>query len=159
MDEPQVYFPSDAFVNSTKPYRAGAHRQGAPARDGKSGKVDIGFFTMIPRRLFGSGVGAALGASAGWFYVALCERANREGGNTFKASDDSLASDTGMGTRTICDARKRLQEWKLIEVERKPGQAFKYTLLPQAFDWTPVKERARARRKPRGYWRAIQVSD
>ena len=67
------------------------------------GGVDVGPYTVkIPNRFFGSGMAARLGCSASLVYLALWDHANRNS-NTFKASDRALASDTGLGTRTICN--------------------------------------------------------
>ena len=111
--------------------------------------VEIGPYTKIPNRLFGSGMAARLRPSAGYMYLALCEHANRNSSNTFSASDKALASDTGIGTRTICDARKKLIERGLISCKREKGQSFVYTLLKPSLEWKPVKERPRHKLKPR----------
>lgn len=125
-----------------------------PARVAISGDqerqtVDIGPYARIPNRLFGSGMGARLGSSAGYMYIALCDHANRNGSNTFKVSDRALACDTAIATRTICDARKRLIEYGLISCEREKGQSHVYTLLKPSWDWKPLKERPRRKLKPR----------
>ena len=119
------------------------------ASDKPKGKVDIGPFTMIPRRFFGSGMAQKLKPSASLLYLALCEHANREPSNTFKTSDRALASETTLGTRTICDARKKLIENKLITCDREEGQSFTYTLLPQSLEWMPLAKRLRQNLKPR----------
>ena len=113
------------------------------------GKVDVGPYTKIPNRFFGSGLAARLGSSAGFLYVALCDHANRNGSNTFKASDKALASDTGMGTRTICNARQRLCEHGLISFERPEGQSYKYTISKPSLEWVRLEQRLRAKRRPR----------
>ena len=112
-------------------------------------RVDIGPYTKIPNKFFGSGMAAHLRPSAGYFYLALCEHANRNSSNTFKASDKALASDTGLGTRTICDARKKLIEYGLISCKREKGQSHGYTLLKFSLEWKPLKERHRRKLKPR----------
>ena len=72
------------------------------------GKVEIGSYSKMPRMFFGSGTAASLGPSAALLILALCEHANRNNSNTFKASDRALASDTGCAPRTICDSRKKI---------------------------------------------------
>ncbi len=99
------------------------------------GSVNIGPFTKIPHKLFGSGTARDLKPSATLFYVALCEHANRNSSNTFKASDNALASETNLSTRTICDARKRLIERKLISCAREEGQSYFYTLNAPSLKW------------------------
>lgn len=111
--------------------------------------VDIGPYTQIPNKLFGSGTAAILGPSATLLWVALCEHANRNSENTFSVSDKSLASDTTLSPRTICDARKVLRERGFLKAERQKGTSYSYTLLPCKLGWVPVKERLREKRKPR----------
>jgi hypothetical protein len=115
----------------------------------RPGKVEIGRYSKMPRMFFGSGKASSLGPSAALVFLALCEHANRNNSNTFKASDRALASDTGLGTRTICDARKRLEEFALISCSAQKGQSFVYTLLNYLFEWIRLEERPRKRRKPR----------
>ena len=85
--------------------------------------VDIGPYTQIPNRFFGSGMAARLGPSAGFIYLALCDHANRNGSVSFKVSDKALASDTTIAPRTICTARKKLIEYGLISCKREKGQS------------------------------------
>jgi len=115
------------------------------------GSVEIGGFTKIPNRLFTSGMAGTLRSSATLLYVALCDHANRNGSNTFKASDKALASDTTLSPRTISDARKRLIENELIIVAREKGQSYFYTLTVQKLDWVPLAKRPRAKLSPRAY--------
>jgi hypothetical protein len=115
-------------------------------------KVDIGPYSKIPNKFFGSGTAVKLGKTASLVYLALCEYANRNGSNTFKASDRALASETGLGTRTICDARKRLCEYGLISTSRLEGQGYNYTLPKLSLSWVPLVERLRSKRKPRALY-------
>lgn len=118
----------------------------------ETGKVDVGPYTKIPNRFFGSGMAAKLGCSASLVYLALCEHANRHSSNTFKASDRALASETGLGTRTICDARKRLCERGLISISRLEGQSYTYTICKPSLEWVPLAQRLRTKRKPRALY-------
>lgn len=111
--------------------------------------VEIGGFTKIPNKFFGSGTARMLKPSASLLYVALCEHANRDGKNTFKTSDNALASETTLSTRTICDARKRLIEKGLISCTREKGQSYFYTILSPSLKWVPLAERRRVKLKPR----------
>lgn len=133
----------DGLQPSPAPFRV-------PKRVGAATTVEIGGFTKIPNRLFGSGLARALRPSATVLYAALCEHANRNGSNTFKASDKALASETTLSTRTICDARKRLREKRLITVEQCPGQSFTYTLPVLSLEWVALADRPRGKQKPRG---------
>jgi hypothetical protein len=112
--------------------------------------VEIGFFSKIPSRFFGSGVAAEVGPSAALLFIALCEHANREGKNTFKASDKALASETTLSPRTISNGRKRLVERGLLLAEREPGNSYTYTTQKLTLDWVKLKDRPRQKRKPRG---------
>lgn len=111
--------------------------------------VEIGPFSKIPSKFFGSGIASSLGTSPSLLYIALCENANRNNGNTFRASDKALASETGLGTRTICDARKKLIEYGLIFCSREDGQSHKYTIENPQLKWVPLRDRLRKKMKPR----------
>ena len=113
-------------------------------------KVDIGPYTKIPNKLFGSGTAAILGTSATLLLVALCEHANRKGCNPFSSSDKALAADTGLSTRKICDARKRLQELRLLDATRREGASYTYSLPKYDMAWVPIRDRPRAKQKARG---------
>lgn len=111
--------------------------------------VEIGLYSKMPSKFFGSGTAASLGVSPAFLFLALCEHANRNESNTFRASDNALASDTGLSPRTICDARKTLIERGMILCSRGEGQSFSYTIIAQSFRWVPLAERPRQKRKPR----------
>ena len=115
------------------------------------GSVDIGPYAKFPNRFFGSGLGARLGVSAGYLYLALCDHANRKSEITFKVSDRALAGDTGIAPRTICNARKKLAEFGLITFTREKGQSHVYKLSKLPLQWTPLKQRMRGPLRPRGY--------
>ena len=125
-----------------------AHSTGK-TEEKRQGKVEIGLYSMMPRRFFGSGTAASLGPKAALLLLALCENANRNSGNTFKASDRALASETGYSPRTICEARKRLEERGLISCSRQEGQSYVYTLPAYSFDWTRLEDRPRQKKKSR----------
>jgi hypothetical protein len=111
--------------------------------------VEIGNFSKMPNQFFGSGCAAKLGPSPTVLFLALCEQANRNSANSFAVSDRALASDTGLGPRTICDARKCLLEEGLISCLRIKGRSFTYTLPKYEFRWTGIKDRPRGKRRPR----------
>lgn len=111
--------------------------------------VDVGPFTKVPNKYFGSGKGQTVGPSATVLYFALCENGNRNSSNTFKASDKALASETSLSPRTLRNARIRLREHGLIAYSREPGQSFAYELLPQNLNWLPRENRPRNRMRPR----------
>ncbi len=113
--------------------------------------LNIGPWARFPNKFFGSGMARKVGASASLLYFALCENANRprEPSNTFKASDKSLSSETGLSPRTMRDARTKLFENGLVTYSRPPGQSYTYKLLPQDLQWLKPIERPRQKRKPR----------
>ena len=111
--------------------------------------VEIGQFTKIPNRFFSSGTASKIGQSASLLYLALCENANRNGENTFSASDRALASETGLGPRTIRDARITLDETGLIRSSREPGRSYVYTLLLLELKWARLENRPRQKQRPR----------
>jgi hypothetical protein len=119
-------------------------------KEGKHrGTVEIGLYSKMPRRFFGSGTAALIGSSAALLFLALCEHANRNNGNTFKASDNALASDTGLSPRTIFEARKTLIERELVSCSNEKGQSYVYTLLVYSFEWIRLADRPRPKLKPR----------
>lgn len=147
-------------VNSSdeqSPKRMIAIRGGPPSRS--RDWWSIGRFARFPYRLFGSGLGAALGTSAGWLYVALCDQANRSSSVRFRVTDRTLAANTGLSERTIIDLRKHLAEKGLIEFSVSPGQRPVYELkaIPET-DIHP-SERPREKRKPRGRSSAKNASE
>jgi hypothetical protein len=113
--------------------------------------VEVGpsWFKM-PNNLFRSGMAAKVGKMGTLLLACLCEFANGEGENTFTVSDKQLASVTGMGTRTISDARKRLVEFRFIDCKRGDGQSYTYTLLPVSMQYLRLEHRLRKKDKPRG---------
>jgi hypothetical protein len=125
--------------------------QACPSKQGNPphATVDIGLYTKIPSKFFSSGTASKLGPSPSLLFLALCEHANRNSSISFKASDAALASDTGLGTRTIFKARQRLVEFNLICCDRQNGRSYVYTLKEYQFNWKPLKERPRVKRKPR----------
>lgn len=121
----------------------------APRPGAISVPVDIGLYSKMPSKFFGSGMVSILGPSASLLYLDLCEHSNRHSKTVFMASDEALASDTGLAPRTICDARKRLIEYRLITCSRDPGKSHTYTILKQKLEWKPLKQRVRRKLKPR----------
>jgi hypothetical protein len=115
----------------------------------RQGTVEIGPYSKMPAKFFGSGTASSLGPSAALVFIALCEQANRNNSNTFKASDKALASETGLGTRTIFDARKCLGERGLISFSRPEGQSYTYTIPKLSLPWVPFADRLRSKQKPR----------
>jgi|GEM_PF-2231711 len=150
---PRVYdFDLEDNDATALPSRRKASTDGRMTANHEQHSVEIGPFTKIPNKLFASGMARVLKPSATALYAALCENANRNGrGNTFKASDKALASETALSPRTICDARKKLIEKELIAVTREKGQSYFYTLTVQKLGWVPLAKRPRAKLRPRAY--------
>src|ERR1700733_2272223 len=113
--------------------------------------IEIGGFTKIPYRLFSSGEAARLTPSVALLLIALFDHANRNRGLTFRVSDRTLAADTNLAPRTICDGRKRLIERKWLLCSRNPGQSYQYILQIPELVWVPQKARPRGQCRPRGY--------
>ena len=124
---------------------------GVAAESSRKGSLpDLGLWSKIPSKFFGSGTAVKIGTSASLFYLSLGEHGNRNESNTFRASDRAIAADTGLSSRKICDARKAVLDAGLIACEREPGSSFTYTLLPVSLKWIPLDQRPRQKRKPRG---------
>lgn len=153
------FLPKDSYAAELSSLREPSARGPVSVNQRKRQQtVNIGHFTKIPHRLFGSGTARNLKPSATLLYIALCDHANRNSSNTFKASDKALASDTALSTRTICNARKRLIEKRLITCTRERGQSYFYTLVVPSWNWVPVAERPRTKLEPRAY-RAREATD
>jgi hypothetical protein len=105
---------------------------------------------MVPYRLFSSGLGGELGASAGWLYTVLCSYANDNHSLTFGASDKALSCETGLSVRTICAAKKILALSGLVEYSTEPGRNTLYTLIKPDLERKKRNERPRPKCKPRG---------
>jgi DNA-binding transcriptional ArsR family regulator len=112
---------------------------------------DIGPYAKFPNKFFSSGTARKVGISASVFYFALCENANRfkPPSNTFKATDNAIASETGLSPRTIRNVRTKLVENGLISCSREPGQGFTYTLVRQELKWLKRSDRPRQKQRPR----------
>jgi hypothetical protein len=129
-----------------------AQPQGRPTsrRPGDGDWWKHGKFFRLPFRLFGSGLAAQAGPTAGWLLVALYDQANRRSATRFKVTDRILAANTALSGRTLVKARKILADKGLIEFLVRPGQAAEYTLLKVPETDIPTEQRPRAKRKPRG---------
>jgi DNA-binding transcriptional ArsR family regulator len=125
------------------------HSQQAGKQRQATGAVQIGEFSKIPNKFFGSGKAAEIGPTASLLFLALCEVANRYQAMSFSISDRSLAADTGLAPRTICEARKRLREKKLIQCSREKGRSFTYSLAEYKLPWIAVKDRPSTKRRAR----------
>jgi hypothetical protein len=136
------FSPQETYASAVPSWRKASAPGPVPVSQRRQ-PVDIGPYTKIPNRFFGSGIAARLGPSAGYIYLALCEHANRTSSMSFMASDKALASETTIAPRTICNARKKLAEEELIFYERAKGQSHVYTLLKPSLEWKPLKERPR----------------
>ena len=112
--------------------------------------VDFGPFFQVNYRLFSSGLGAKLGPSAGWLYMALCSYANDNLSMTFSVSNKALARDTGMSPRTIGEAKKILVNHGLIECTMEPGRRVRFTMKKPDLERMTPAARPRAKHKPRG---------
>jgi hypothetical protein len=143
------FSPQQTYATAVPRWRKASAPGPVPVNQERQQSVDIGPYTQIPNRFFGSGMAARLGPSAAFIYLALCDHANRNSSMSFKASDKALASETTIAPRTICNARKKLTEYGLISWKREKGQSYVYTLLKPSWEWKPLKERPRRKLKPR----------
>lgn len=139
-------------MNQTSPISNPGHAE-------KQRTLDIGLFTKIPSKFFSSGLAAELKPSAAILYLALCEHANRENSNQFKASDRALASETSLSERTISSSRKILEGKSIITCSRDKGQSYSYKLERLKLTWRPLKERIRQKRKARARQSGKEVDD
>lgn len=97
--------------------------------------------TMIPR-FFGvhqavmrTGLWAEMRPSEQSLYVALMHESERRSTRKFKLKDAEVARLYGLAPRTLCNARKKLQEYRLILCLSGPGNVYTYTICDPETAW------------------------
>lgn len=75
-----------------------------------------------------SGVWAKMKPSERSLYVYLMERSEFYCSREFQAKDDDLRSSVGLSSRAACNARKKLQEYGLIQYKAGQGNRYTYTI-------------------------------
>ena len=87
-----------------------------------------GFFG-VPQFVIRSGLWARMKPSEQSLYIALCHDSERYCTRELRRSDAEMLKLTGLSSRTLCNARKRLPELGLAHYHLQPGGKHVYTLL------------------------------
>jgi hypothetical protein len=85
------------------------------------------FFGVDPH-VFRSGLWAKLRPGAKDLYLFLMEESERLCTREITATDEQVRNMVGAASRTLCDARKKLQEHGLIWHKRTQGNKYKYSI-------------------------------
>lgn len=75
-----------------------------------------------------SGLWAELKPGEVNLYIYLLEESERRCTRRITATDTQIGKAVGTASRTLCNARKKLQEYGLIECERGLGNKYDYTI-------------------------------
>jgi hypothetical protein len=75
-----------------------------------------------------SGLWAKLKPGEVNLYIYLLEESERLCTRQLTATDDQVRKAVGTASRTLCNARTKLQEYGLIRYERGQGNRYKYTI-------------------------------
>jgi hypothetical protein len=85
-------------------------------------------FFGVPQFVVRSGLWANMKPSVRCLYVSLLHESERRSTRQFKIKDSDLERLSGLATRTISDARKKLQELGLILYRSGAGNIYTYTI-------------------------------
>ena len=104
----------------------------------------------MPQHVVRTGLWAKLKPSEQNLYVCLMHESERFSTRTIRRNDAALCRISGLSSRAFCNARKKLQEFRLIECHRGVGNIYVYTISnPETgIPWPgSPKERITYRRK------------
>lgn len=82
----------------------------------------------IPQQVLRTGLWAKMKPSEQNLYVCLMHESERYSTRQITRSDMTLCALSGLSSRAFCNARKRLQEFRLIECRRGRGNVYRYTI-------------------------------
>jgi hypothetical protein len=82
----------------------------------------------VPHAVMRSGLWAKMRPSEWGLYVALMHDSERYRTKEMERTDAQMSKWTGLGKRTLCEARKRLQERGLVWCKRGRGNVYRYLL-------------------------------
>lgn len=85
------------------------------------------FFGVHPH-VVRSGLWAKLKPGEQSLYIYLLEESERLCTRQLTATDGQVRMTVGTASRTLCNARKKLQEYGLIQYERGQGNKYEYTI-------------------------------
>jgi hypothetical protein len=82
----------------------------------------------IPQHVIRSGLWASMKPSQQSLYICLMHESERCSTRLLRRTDASLCELTGLSSRAFCNARKKLQELRLVQCHRGTGNIYAYTL-------------------------------
>jgi len=88
----------------------------------------IGRFFGMPQELVRSGIWKQMRPGEKDLYTCLMHRSERYRNRRLTVSDEEVRGEVGAAARTLCNARKKLQERGLITYEREKGGRYTYEL-------------------------------
>lgn len=101
------------------------------------------FFGVHPH-LVRSGIWARMKAGEKDLYIFLCHQSEKFQTREFSATDAQVRDGVGAASRTLCDARKRLQEKGLVRYRAGHGNKYQYTMCnPRTLEPYPGDPRDR----------------
>jgi hypothetical protein len=91
----------------------------------------------IPQHVIRMGLWAQMKPSEQSLYVCLMHESERYSTRRLRKTDAYLSKLAGLSPRAFCNARKKLQERKLVECKRGGGNIYEYTICnPETgFPW------------------------
>jgi hypothetical protein len=103
-------------------------------------------FFGVPQEIIRNGLFARMKPGEVNLYVYLAHESERYSSRRIKRTDAQITEGAGVASRTLCNARKKLQEYGLIQVAKADGNKYIYTFcdpmtgLPYSGDpKTPVR--------------------
>jgi hypothetical protein len=82
----------------------------------------------IPQHVIRSGLWASMKPSQQSLYICLMHESERCSTRLLRRTDGSLCELSGLSSRAFCNARKKLQEFRLVQCHRSTGNIYAYTL-------------------------------
>ena len=82
----------------------------------------------IPQYVIRSGLWTQMRPSEWSLYVCLLHESERYSTRKLQKTDATLCKLAGLSSRAFCNARKKLQEYKLVICERGRGNIYSYTI-------------------------------
>jgi replication initiation and membrane attachment protein DnaB len=82
----------------------------------------------VPQQVIRRGTWAKLKPSEQSLYICLLHDSERYSSRELRRTDAQMTELTGVSSRALCDARKKLQEHGLIQYRRSSGNVYVYAI-------------------------------
>jgi hypothetical protein len=112
-------------------------------------------FFGVPQSAVRLGLWAKMKPGEKDLYICLMHRSERYSSREINVTDDAVRQEVGAAPRTLCNARKRLQEYGLIQCGKISGNKYRYIICdpnsgkPYPGDSRhPIRYKKRDREKP-----------